>query len=135
MSTASELYPFPLRHQRLRQRAAQIVQAALDHPGASIPDAAGSRAATDATYRFFDNPNVPPEELDAAHRLYTVRLSADFPGPLLVVQDSTDAEFTSPARNRRLGQLVHPNHFGFFIHSALAVTADGLPLGLLHQHV
>jgi hypothetical protein len=135
MNNTQNLYAFDLGHKRLDRRAAQIVQAALDHTGESIPAAAGSRAATDATYRFLDNRNVEPSDLDAAHHRYTRALCADTQGPLLVVQDTTPTDFTSPARNHTLGQLAHAKHFGFFVHSALAVTADGLPLGLLHQYV
>ena len=113
----------------------RIVQAALEHAGDSIPTAAGNLAATDATYRFLDNPNVLPSDVDDAHTLATVDLAAGYPGVLLVPQDTTDADFTSPARNGRLGQLAHAKHFGLFVHSALAMTADGLPLGLLHQHI
>jgi hypothetical protein len=135
MTSAQDLYPFDLGHQRLNQRAARIVQAALDHPDQSIPTAAGDRAATDATYRFLNNEAVVPEDLDAAHQAYTLGLLADTPGTLLVPQDTTTADFTSPKRSRTLGQLAHPRHFGFFIHSALALRDDGLPLGLLHQQV
>jgi transposase-like protein/transposase Tn5 family protein len=135
MTSAQDLYPFDLGHQRLNQRAARIVQAALDHPGDSIPTAAGDRATTDATYRFLDNDNVLPEDLDAAHRAYTLDLLADTPGTILIAQDTTAADFTSPSRSPTLGQLAHAKHFGFFVHSALALRDDGLPLGLLHQHV
>jgi transposase-like protein/transposase Tn5 family protein len=135
MTSAQDLYPFDLGHKRLNRRAARIVQAALDHPGDSIPTAAGGRAAADATYRFLDNANVLPEDLDAAHRACTLRLVADTPGTILVPQDTTSADFTSPARCRALGQLASAKHFGFFVHSALALREDGLPLGLLHQHV
>ncbi len=135
MTNLPNLYPFDLGDKRLNQRAARIVRAALDHAGDSIPTAAGSLAAADATYRFFDNPNVVPSDLDDAHTRATVDRSAHYPGVLPVAQDTTDADFTSPARNGRLGQLAHAKHFGFFVHSALALTADGLPLGLLHQHV
>src|SRR5271170_5458653 len=135
MSNTPSLYSFDLGHKRLNQRAAQIVQATLDHPGESIPTAAGSRAATDATYRFLDNPNVDPSDLDAAHHRHTRGLCAETQGPLLVVQDTTPTDFTSPGRNHTLGQLAHAKHFGFFVHSALAVTEGGLPLGLLHQQV
>jgi Transposase Tn5 dimerisation domain len=75
-----------------------------------------------------------PEDLDAAHRACTPHLVADTPGTILVPQDTTPADFTSPARCRTPGQLAHAQHFGFFVHSALALRADGLPLGLLHQH-
>ena len=135
MSHAQDLYPFDLGHQRLNRRAAAIVQAALDQPGQSIPTAAGSRAATDATYRFFDNPNVRPQDLDAGHRDYTVQTLAAYHGLVLVAQDTSPLDFTSPRRTQTLGQLAHAKHFGFFVHSALALTADGLPVGLLHQHV
>jgi hypothetical protein len=135
MSTAAELFPFDLGDRRLDRRAARLVQAALDHPGDSIPVAAGSPADTEATYRFFDNPRVDPADLDHAHQRYTLGLAADTEGPLLLVQDTTPADFTSPGRARTLGQLAHAQHYGFFIHSALALTADGLPLGLMYQHV
>src|SRR5262249_6595389 len=135
MTSAQDLYPFNLGHQRLNRRAARIVQAALESPGDSIPAAAGDRATTNATYRFLDNDNVSPDDLDAAHRAYTLGLGAEAPGTILVAQDTTPADFTSPRRARTLGQLAHAKHFGFFVHSALALRDDGLPLGLLPQQV
>ena len=92
-------------------------------------------AASDAAYRFLNNPNVDPHDIDDAHARSTVDLAARYPSVLLIAQDTTDLDFTSPVRNGRLGQLAHAKHFGFFVHSALAATADGLPLGLLSQHV
>ena len=135
MNNSCDLYPFDLGDQRLNQRAGRIVQAALEHAGDSIPTAAGTRAATEATYRFLDNPNVDPHDIDDAHTRSTLDQASRYPGVLLIAQDTTDIDFTSPARNGHLGQLAHAKHFGFFTHSALAMTADGLPLGLLHQHV
>jgi Transposase Tn5 dimerisation domain/Transposase DNA-binding len=135
MKNSCDLYPFDLGDQRLNQRAGRIVQAALEHAGDSIPTAAGNLAAADAAYRFLDNPNVDPRDIDDAHARSTVDLAARYAGVLLIAQDTTEADFTSPARNGRLGQLAHAKHFGFHVHSALALTADGLPLGLLHQHV
>ena len=134
MNNSCDLFPFDLGDQRLDRRAGRIVQAALEPTGDSIPTA-GNLAATEATYRFLDNPNVVPSDLDDAHTQATVDLAARYPGVLLIAQDTSDADLTSPARNGRLGQLAHAKHFGFFVHSALALTADGLPLGLLHQHV
>src|ERR1700688_4071645 len=129
MNNTCDLYPFDLGDKRLNQRAGRIVQAALEHTGDSIPSAAGNLAATDATYRFLDNPNVVPSDIDDAHTHATVDLAARYAGVLLIAQDTTDADFTGPVRNGRLGQLAHAKHFGFFIHSALAMTAARLPLG------
>jgi hypothetical protein len=135
MNNSCDLYPFDLADQRLNQRVGRIVQAALEHAGDSIPTAAGNRAATEATYRFLDNPNVDPHDIDDAHTRSTLDQASRYSGILLIAQDTTDLDFTSPARNGRLGQLAHAKHFGFFAHSALARTAEGLPLGLLHQHI
>jgi Transposase DNA-binding/Transposase Tn5 dimerisation domain len=134
MDNLPELYPFDLGDPRRNRRAAQILQAALDQPGASIPAAAGSNAATQATYDFYDNSHVHPHDLDRAHRDFTLRLLPGDDSPLLVPQDTTELDFTSPARARTLGPLAHPKHFGLLLHSALALTSTGLPLGLLHVH-
>ncbi len=119
----------------MNRRAAQIVQAALDHPGATIPQAAGSHAATDGTYAFYDNPNVAVADLQAGHRRVTVQRLAQTTGPILVPQDTTELDFTTPLRLRTLGSLAHPKHCGLFVHSALALTDQGVPVGLLHQQV
>src|SRR5262249_14290283 len=116
MTTPCTLFAFDLGDQRLNRRAALIVQAALDNPGASIPEAAGCRAAVDATYDFFDNSNVDPHDIDDAHRRYTRALIDQTDGPILVPQDTTPLDFTSPGRNDTLGQLAHAQHFGFFVH-------------------
>lgn len=135
MISATDLFPFDLGDQRLNRRAAALTQAFLEHPGLSIPAATGSPAAAQAAYDFFDNPNVQAADLDEAHRRYTLGLVAADDGPLLLVQDTSPFDFTTPGRVKTLGQLAHAQHFGFFVHSALAVRADGVPLGLLHQYV
>ena len=134
MNTLCDLYPFDLGDSA-STGAGRLVQAALEHAGDRIPTAVGNLAASDAAYRFLNNPNVDPHDIDDAHARSTVDLAARYPGVLLIAQDTTDLDFTSPVRNGRLGQLAHAKHFGFFVHSALAATADGLPLGLLSQHV
>ena len=98
MNNSCDLYPFHLGDKRLNQRAGRIVQAALEHAGDGIPTAAGNPAAADATYRFLDNPNVDPHDIDDAHNRSTVDRAARYPGVLLIAQDTTDADFTSPAR-------------------------------------
>ena len=135
MTDTTTLFPFDLGDKRRNQRANRIVRAMLDNAGASIPDAAGSRASTDATYRFLDNPNVTPENLDDAHRRDTLQRIHTALGPILIAQDTTSLDFTSPARMGTLGELAHAKHRGFFVHSGLAMTAKGQPLGLPHQHV
>jgi transposase-like protein/transposase Tn5 family protein len=135
MTTPQHPFVYDLGDQRLNRRADQIVQAALDHPGASIPQAAGSPAAVQGTYDFFDNPRVRTADLQAGHAAVTVQRLAQTAGPILVPQDTTELDFTTGLRLRTLGQLGHAKHCGLFVHSALAITDQGVPVGLLHQYV
>ena len=47
-----------LPDQRLQSRLTEILVDALEHPSASIPQAAGSWSQTKATYRFYANRRV-----------------------------------------------------------------------------
>src|SRR5262249_44131945 len=55
--------------------------------------------------------------------------------PLLALQDTTDLNFTAHPRTHGLGYLGRATQQGLWVHSALLADADGVPLGLLHQHV
>ena len=111
--------------------AGRLVQAALEHAGDSIPTAAGNLAASDAAYRFLNNPNVDPHDIDDAHARSTVDRLAALPRRPADCSGYHRPRLHQPRTQRSSGQLAHAKHFGFFVHSALAATADGLPLGLL----
>ncbi len=97
-----------------------------------MPQASGDWAATKAAYRFWDNPRVDPEAIGAAHRAATGdRLPAD--GPILAIQDTTSLDFTAHPATTGLGYLAHPKHNGLWLHSTLAVSPAGVPLGLIDQ--
>ena len=99
-------------------------------------------ANTKAAYRFFANPKVEEGEILSGHLEATrVRCAAN-DGPILLLQDTT--EFTYQRRNPhdvgftkainsgrdKNGLLRHHAVCGILMHSNLAVTEDGLPLGL-----
>jgi hypothetical protein len=134
MNTPDEPVPFNLGDKRLDRRAQAILQAILAQPGASIPAAARSPAAARATYDFYDNRLVDPRDIDEAHRRHTLSLIARCQGPILVPQDTSEIDWTSPARSGRLGQLGSAFCSGMLLHSALALDERGVPLGLLHLH-
>jgi hypothetical protein len=129
-----ELLHADLPDQRLRARLARLAGDLAENPNASLPEAAGTWAATNAAYRFFDNDRVTDQAIRDAHQQRTVeRLPHD--GLVLAIQDTTDFDFTSHPATTGLGYLGHPKHLGLLVNSTLAATPDGLPLGLLHQHV
>lgn len=132
--TEHELRFLDLGDARLEERAVQLVDALAARPEASVPQATVSWAATKAAYRFWDNDRVDPQDLyDAQRDSLLTRLPA--PGPLLALQDTTDLNFTAHPRTRGLGYLGRATQHGLWVHSALLADADGVPLGLLHQHV
>jgi hypothetical protein len=55
---------------------------------------------------------------------------------LLAIQDTTSLDFTHHPATRGLGPIGGTSYQqGLHMHSVLAVTPDGLPLGLLHQQI
>jgi hypothetical protein len=130
-----ELRHADLGDDRLNRRLVRLVTDLAARPEASVPQATEDWAATKAAYRFWDNPRAAPDAIRAAHRQATLDRLPPADGPLLVVQDTTLLDFTAHPATTGLGHLIHRKHFGLLAHSALLVRADGVPLGLLHQHV
>ena len=129
-----ELSSVDLSDKRLNKRLIRLVTDKLANPTASIPEASRSLAASKAAYRFFSSKHVLPSAIQAAHRdrvLERIRPLA----AILVLQDTTELDYTSHPKTTDLGYLDHAKRQGLKVHSGLATTLDGVPLGLLHQEV
>lgn len=132
---AQELRTADLGDGRRTTRLIRVAAALAGRPRASVPEACGGDwAATKATYRLWASPRVTPEAIRAAHRARTVARLAGR-RTVLAVQDTTELDFTRQPAIAGLGPLDKPWERGLKVHSALAVGADGVPLGLLHQRV
>lgn len=123
-----------LGDKRLNRRLEQIVEQLLEHAQESIPEASGSWAATIGTYRFLENDGVSPEAIIAGVGQATVA-RCPTGGVLLAVQDTTSIDFTAHRATRGLGPLESSRCRGLVLHSTLAVTPAGTPVGLLDQQV
>jgi len=127
---------------RLGRRFAELLRCFGDRMGATIPFACQDWASTKAAYRFFANPNVEEGQILSGHFEATKRRYASYDGPVLVLQDTTEftyqrrdphaVGFTKSVNSGRdeKGRLRHHAVCGILMHSSLAVTTDGLPLGL-----
>jgi Transposase DNA-binding/Transposase Tn5 dimerisation domain len=134
MWSSLELRHVDLGDRRLNRRLVKLVDDLLAAPEASVPQASGDWAATKAAYRFWDNPRVDPGDIRAAHRNVTLeRLDGHRDGPILAVQDTTSFDFTDHPATTGLGYLAHGKRRGLWLHTALAVSAAGVPLGPLDQ--
>jgi hypothetical protein len=131
---AQELATADFGDTRLSKRLVRIVADKLAKPTASIPHASGSWAATKATYRFLASEQVTADSIRAAHADATCS-RMEPKDTVLIVQDTTELLYTSHPHTTGLGDLDHALSKGLKVHSALAATLDGVPLGLVQQHV
>lgn len=123
-----------LGDKRRTARLVRLVEQLAAAPAASIPQAhEGNRAGIKGAYRFFRSPEIAPDAIVAAGRQATVARCAGLP-LVLAVQDTTILDFTHHPATTGLGHLMH-RHRGFLVHSTLAVTPAGVPVGLLAQHL
>ncbi len=115
---------------RCRKSLATMVERLTQHPEASFSHACGP-AARQAAHRIFEHPSSTPEGLLQGHFAQTARRCEEHP-LVLAVQDSTAFDFTTHQATADLGPLGQGRTRGLMGHSVLAVTLEGLPLGLLH---
>ena len=127
-----ELKSVDIGDKRLDKRLTMLVNAMAKNPEASIPLACESHAATKAAYRFFDDAHVKAEDICNAHIQSTVERVKDSEGVILVIQDTTDFDFTHHPSVEGIGYLNNTYLKGLKMHSGLAVNQDGVPQGLLH---
>jgi hypothetical protein len=127
---------------RLGRRFRDLLRQLGDSMGSSIPFACQDWASTKAAYRFFSNAKVEEGDILSGHFAATRTRYDACDGPVLLVQDTT--EFTYQRRSPHAvgftksvnsgrdkeGRLRHHTLCGILMHSSLAVTAEGLPLGL-----
>ena len=123
---------------RLSARLVTIAQLKGARPMASFPQAAsGNRARIKGYYRFIDQPDrsaVTPSVILAPHRARTLERMRAEP-VVLCIQDGTDLNFASRPGCEGLG-VIGTNQTGatargLHLHSTLAVTPSGLPLGVI----
>ena len=116
---------------RLTARALRLASDLAAHPDLSPASVyEGDWAGLKARTRFFDNPKVTPAQWLAPHQTATWDRCAAEP-IVLIAQDTTSLNFTSHTATTGLGPIGSGTEQGFLLHSALALTPDGVPLGLV----
>ena len=127
---------------RLGERLRRIVGRMDGALGASLPFACQDWAGTKAAYRFFSNARVSEAQILAGHFQATRERVSASEGPILVLQDTTEFTFqreraaavgitkrVNSGRDKAGWTRMH-TVCGLLMHASLAVTSDGLPLGL-----
>ena len=123
---------------RLRKLVAQIGSAM----GQSIPLVCQDWANTKAAYRFLSNDRVSESDILAGHFQSTRDRTVATDGVVLVLHDTTEFTYQRESSDAigitksinsgrdKAGRLRSHTVCGILMHSSLAVTIEGLPLGL-----
>lgn len=131
------------RDARHGKRLRQLLEQFSARVGATTPWAAQDWANTKAAYRFFANRRIREANILAGHFASTQERAKAVSGfPLLVLHDTTEFSYrhkdTAPVGivmktitgASKPGRPRYHTSCGILMHSSLAVTAAGLPLGL-----
>ena len=115
---------------RLSQRLNTMVTKLSQNPERTLPEAMGGWSETKAAYRFFDNGKVEVSEIYESQRKESVeRIKEE--SMILAVQDTTIFNYTLQKNKRGLGPIGMGDLSGIFLHSCLAVSELGVPLGIV----
>ncbi len=124
-----------LPDRRHRRRLQRIARAFAQKPTAPIPQACDSLAEAKATYRFVENDAIMPAVIRESHHQATVQRVKAHP-LILAVQDTTVLDYTTHPCTEGLGPTCHTRkNIGLLLHSTLALTPTGQPLGFVHNAV
>lgn len=138
-----ELSNTNLKDERLRKRFRVLLSQLWNGIGQTIPLVCQDWANTKAAYRFLSNERIKEEQLLAGHfQITKKRVEAHQGEWILVIQDTT--EFSFQRENKEaigitrivprgvdlFGKPVQYKKCGVLMHSSLAISDTGLPLGL-----
>jgi hypothetical protein len=131
-----ELTTLDLGDRRLERRAIALCADFAAQPQASSPQACEEWASTKAAYRFFENPKVSAEQLLAPHQQQTCERMRGH-AVILGVQDSCYLNYTAHPSTSGLGLIgaEQDGQMGLLMHSTMAMTDEGVPLGLLTEQI
>jgi len=119
-----------------------MLEALGERPGKSLPTAFQDWSNTKAAYRFFSNGNVSEDKILEGHFAASALRIRATDGPILILQDTTEFSFkrsnpekvgfTGISTGRKQSEGRHQKHAvcGLLMHASLAITPEGLPLGL-----
>lgn len=131
LSLCDEMAGADLGDARLNARRDRVIAVLEQQPDAGFPDVCASDAEAEALYRFLRNPRVSLDGLIEPHIVATANRCRAI-SDVLVIHDTTENIFTGEKARPGLTPLG-PRRHGFWLHAALAVSAEGLraPLGVL----
>ena len=127
----AEMHHARLWDARCNKSLAHICQDLQRQPGVAFSRVCGNRRK--AAHRIFSEETTTAQGLLAGHIQQSAMRSQGLP-LLLAASDTTSFNYTSQSARRGMGPIsTSLSTRGFLTHSVMALTPDGVPLGVLHQ--
>ncbi len=127
-----ELSGANLGDKRRNKRLVTIVEDLAQQPNESVPQASRDTAAMQATYEFWANRRIKASAIIEAHTSSTIERIKEHK-TVLAIQDKTELDLGKRQRTRGIGAISNQAAKGLHLHSVLAVSESGVPLGLLEE--
>ena len=124
VSLREEMAGGDLGDDRLNARRDRLIDVLAQSPDVGFPEACTSDGEVEALYRFLRNPRVSLAAVLEPHLVATQQRCRAL-DEVLVIHDTT--EFSFAGEHVRTGlTALGPRRQGFWVHAALAVSAEGL---------
>lgn len=122
-----------LNDKRRNRRLIRIMDRFAAHPAGTLPSKLPP-AELKACYRLCDCEHFTHAALLAGVREFTMKRIEAEPGPILLIHDTTELDYTSlKSVAGELGPIGNGGGRGWLCHNTLALTGDGRVIGLVNQ--
>ena len=120
-----------------KRRTKRLITIAKNHAmspsNSSVESCKGNAASIEATYRLFRNNACAPDAIAEGAFQAVADMTEDYVGDILAIEDTTSISYhhQCPGLGCVGNSVAHAR--GFMVHSVLASTLDGVPIGLIEQ--
>jgi len=129
-----ELATADLGDKRLLKRMKLILKRMIESSKESIKSAFKGWAEVMGAYRFFNNEKTSVASVLKPHQDATLERVKEFKR-VLVVQDTTELDYTTKKKLEGKGPLSTTDRQGFFAHNQLVITPERLSLGVWNTQI
>ena len=122
---------------RIIKRFIKTMSSLSKKPNASIASASSNSSEAAAIYRIIGNEKLTEDLILNAHKKATInRIEENKEKVILNIQDTSELNYTGHKKTTGLGEYGSTkNSRGLIVHTAIAVTTKGVPLGILNQEI
>lgn len=130
-----ELAGIDLGDVRRNKRALALIASMAQAPSESLRASCGGWNEAISGFRLLNSPEVTAEKIFTPHERATLE-RAKHCSHLLLIDDTTELDYTSHKALEGAGRLDHQKRSGFYAHNHLLVDEDsGVALGLCGSHI